>query len=102
MPTVTLRQVSKHFPETVALQDVSFEVGDGELLILLGPSGCGKTTTLRIIAGLEENDGGEVQIGDVLVGAPQRGVFVPAEKRDIGMVFRSYANLAPHDGQRER
>src|SRR3989304_8479044 len=71
------------------------EVKDGELLTLLGPSGCGKTTTLRMIAGLEENDSGTIWIGDRIVTSRERGVFVQPEKRDIGMVFQSYA-VWPH------
>jgi iron(III) transport system ATP-binding protein len=62
---------------------------------LLGPSGCGKTTTLRMIAGLEEPDAGDVWLGDRLVSSAVRNVFVPTEKRHIGMVFQSYA-IWPH------
>src|SRR5439155_584294 len=62
---------------------------------LLGPSGCGKTTTLRLVAGLEEPDGGEIYIDGQIVAAPQRGVFLPPEKRQLGMVFQSYA-IWPH------
>jgi len=78
-----------------AVDDVSFDVEEGELLVLLGPSGCGKTTTLRMIAGLEEPDGGDVWLGSTLVSSAQRNVFVPTEKRNIGMVFQSYA-IWPH------
>ncbi|MEK7216894.1 MAG: ABC transporter ATP-binding protein [Chloroflexota bacterium] len=95
MPNVTFADVTKRFPETLALDRVSFEVQDGELLVLLGPSGCGKTTTLRIIAGLEEADAGEVRIGGSVVNAPAQRVFLPTEKREIGMVFQSYA-IWPH------
>ncbi|MBI4593468.1 MAG: ABC transporter ATP-binding protein, partial [Candidatus Rokubacteria bacterium] len=68
---------------------------EGSLHTLLGPSGCGKTTTLRCIAGLERPDGGEIVIGDRIVAAPARGLFVPPERRGLGMVFQSYA-LWPH------
>jgi iron(III) transport system ATP-binding protein len=74
---------------------VSFDVDDGELLVLLGPSGCGKTTTLRMIAGLEEPDAGEVWLGPRLVSSSERNLFTPTEKRNIGMVFQSYA-IWPH------
>jgi iron(III) transport system ATP-binding protein len=74
---------------------VSFEVKAGEMVTLLGPSGCGKTTTLRLIAGLERPDGGEIWVGDRLVSSTERGVFVAPEKRGMGMVFQSYA-LWPH------
>jgi len=75
--------------KTVAVDGVSFEVKDGEFVILLGPSGCGKTTTLRCIAGLETPDEGEIYIGDRLVND------LPPKDRDIAMVFQSYA-LYPH------
>jgi ABC-type Fe3+/spermidine/putrescine transport system ATPase subunit len=78
-----------------AVDDVNFDVEDGELLVLLGPSGCGKTTTLRMIAGLEEPDAGEIWLGSTLVNSAERNVFVPTEKRNIGMVFQSYA-IWPH------
>ena len=64
-------------------------------LTLLGPSGCGKTTTLRMIAGLEQNDTGRITIGDRIVSDPARGLFVAPERREIGMVFQSYA-IWPH------
>src|SRR5918992_4445811 len=97
MPAVTMREVSKEFASgnVHALDRISFEVADGELLVLLGPSGCGKTTSLRIIAGLEEPDGGEVFLGERLVSSAQRNIFVPPEKRNVGMVFQSYA-IWPH------
>ena len=78
-----------------AVEDVSFDVEDGELLVLLGPSGCGKTTTLRMIAGLEEPEDGEIWLGPTLVTSGKRNLFVPSEKRNIGMVFQSYA-IWPH------
>ena len=78
-----------------AVDDVSFDVEEGELLVLLGPSGCGKTTTLRMIAGLEEPDAGEIWLGQRLVSSAERNLFVPTEKRNIGMVFQSYA-IWPH------
>ncbi len=79
----------KKFDKTVAVDNVSFEVKDGEFVILLGPSGCGKTTTLRCIAGLETPDEGEIYIGDKLVKD------LPPKDRDVTMVFQSYA-LYPH------
>src|SRR5919201_3076929 len=96
---VALREVVKDFASlgTVqrAVDHVSFEVQEGELLVLLGPSGCGKTTTLRMIAGLEEPDEGEIRLGGKLVSSADRIVFVPTEKRNVGMVFQSYA-IWPH------
>jgi iron(III) transport system ATP-binding protein len=78
-----------------ALNDISFEVKTGSFFTLLGPSGCGKTTTLRSVAGLERPDQGEITIGNQLVFSSSQGVFVPGNKRDIGMVFQSYA-IWPH------
>jgi spermidine/putrescine ABC transporter ATP-binding subunit len=86
---VALVGVGKRFGGTAAVDDVSLDVGDGELVTLLGPSGCGKTTTLRIVAGLVAPDRGRVLIGDRDV------TRVPPERREIGMVFQDYA-LFPH------
>lgn len=84
-----LRNVSKLFGETRAVDNVTFDVKGGELFFLLGPSGCGKTTCLRIIAGFYQPDEGELYFGDRLMN------YVPPYKRNIGMVFQNYA-LWPH------
>jgi iron(III) transport system ATP-binding protein len=81
--------------EARAVEDVSFGIEAGEFYTLLGPSGCGKTTTLRCIAGLERPDCGTISIGGEIVSDPQRGIHVPTHKRNIGMVFQSYA-IWPH------
>ncbi|MFN8660544.1 MAG: ABC transporter ATP-binding protein [Thermomicrobiales bacterium] len=86
---VDLRQVSKRYDTTIGVQDLTLQVRKGEFLSLLGPSGCGKSTTLRLIAGFEQADTGEVTIA----GRPMRGV--PPYSRNIGIVFQSYA-LFPH------
>jgi iron(III) transport system ATP-binding protein len=78
-----------------ALRAIDLEVAEGEFCVLLGPSGCGKTTTLRCVAGLERPDSGEIELAGKLVNAPARRVYVPTERRDIGMVFQSYA-IWPH------
>ncbi len=78
-----------------AVDDVSFRIAAGEIVVLLGPSGCGKTTTLRCIAGLEQATSGSISIGPDLMSAPERGVQVPSRLRNIGMVFQSYA-VWPH------
>ena len=78
-----------------AVQDLSFQMRDGEFLTLLGPSGCGKTTTLRCVAGLENPDFGEVLIEGRTVYSSRERITVPTEKREIGMVFQSYA-IWPH------
>ena len=77
----------------VAVDDVSFEVADGEFFTLLGPSGCGKTTTLRCIAGLERPSSGVISIGGQTVYRDR--VLVPTYERELGMVFQSYA-VWPH------
>src|SRR6266576_1328953 len=73
----------------VAVENASFDVGDGELMVLVGPSGCGKSTLLRMIAGLETVTGGTIAIGERVVND------VPPKERDIAMVFQNYA-LYPH------
>jgi iron(III) transport system ATP-binding protein len=79
----------------LAVDDVSFTVETGELFTLLGPSGCGKTTTLRLIAGLEMPDRGSIRLGNRPIFDSERRVRVPANQRNLGMVFQSYA-IWPH------
>src|SRR3954462_14574571 len=78
-----------------AAQNVTFDVPEGKLFTLLGPSGCGKTTTLRSIAGLERPVSGEISIGGEVVYSSGRGIFIPPNRRGLGMVFQSYA-IWPH------
>lgn len=85
----------KRFGNVLAVDDVGFDVAEGEVLTLLGPSGCGKTTTLRIIAGFEVPDQGEASIAGRTIVSTQQRVYLPPEKRDMGMVFQSYA-VWPH------
>jgi thiamine transport system ATP-binding protein len=87
--SLELEGVTRRFGATTAVDDVSLTVQDGEFFTLVGPSGCGKTTTLRLIAGFESPDGGDVRFGD----ASMTGV--PPEDRDFGIVFQNYA-LFPH------
>ncbi len=93
MATVTLDRVRKIYRtrkrEVRAVDDVSLSAADQEFVVLVGPSGCGKTTTLRLVAGLEQLDGGEIRIGDRVVND------VAPKDRDIAMVFQNYA-LYPH------
>lgn len=86
---VRLHNVTKRFGSTVALENVSLAVNDGELMALVGPSGCGKTTILRLIAGFEDPDAGDILFDDRSVLA------VPPEQRGVGLVFQNYA-LFPH------
>lgn len=98
MASVTLSGVHKAYGETKVVKGISLELKSGGFLALLGPSGCGKTTTLRMIAGLENVDAGTIHIDSQLVdGANTR---VPPEKRELGMVFQSYA-VWPHRSVKE-
>jgi iron(III) transport system ATP-binding protein len=92
-PVIRIRGLRKAFGPVVALDGLDMDLRRGETLALLGPSGCGKTTLLRAVAGLGRPDAGTVEIGGVLVEGP--GVFVPPERRRIGMVFQDVA-LFPH------
>jgi ABC-type Fe3+/spermidine/putrescine transport system ATPase subunit len=78
-----------------AVKDLSLDVHDGEIMTLLGPSGCGKTTTLRMVAGLEVPDAGNIYFGDRPVVMTSRRLCLPPDKRNVGMVFQSYA-IWPH------
>jgi iron(III) transport system ATP-binding protein len=96
---LTVRGLKKAFAsETGAFQAVNgvdFQVAEGEFYTLLGPSGCGKTTTLRCIAGLEKPDEGEIVMANTVVFNSAHGTLIPAHRRDLGMVFQSYA-IWPH------
>ncbi|WP_089942052.1 ABC transporter ATP-binding protein, partial [Candidatus Entotheonella palauensis] len=95
MARVEVRGLTKHFGSEVAVAGIDLSAPEGHFVTLLGPSGCGKTTTLRCLAGLERPDAGEIYIGDQCVAAPRQNIWVPPEKRNIGMVFQSYA-VWPH------
>jgi multiple sugar transport system ATP-binding protein len=89
MASVTIQAVKKNFGEVPILHGVDIDIRDGSFTVLVGPSGCGKSTLLRMIAGLEEINGGEIRIGDKRVND------LPPKERDIAMVFQNYA-LYPH------
>jgi len=89
MAKVRLEKINKRFQEVSAIEDITFEVPDGQFWVLVGPSGCGKSTIMRTIAGLETATSGNLYIGDDLVNK------VPARQRDVAMVFQNYA-LYPH------
>ena len=86
---VSIREAVKYYGDFKALKGVSLEIEPGEFFTLLGPSGCGKTTLLRMIAGFNSVDGGEIRFDQTVINN------VPAHKRDIGMVFQNYA-IFPH------
>jgi iron(III) transport system ATP-binding protein len=95
MARVRLEKVSKTYGKHQVIRDLSITVEDSECFTFLGPSGCGKTVVLRLIAGFEQPDSGEIWIGNNLVSCPARKVFLPPEKRHIGVVFQDYA-VWPH------
>ena len=92
---LSIRSLSKRFGDTIAVDDVSIDIHQNEFFALLGPSGCGKTTTLQCIAGLENPGGGRILMGGAPVFDAASGQAVPAHRRDLGMVFQSYA-IWPH------
>lgn len=95
MVDVVLKKVGRHYGSVKAVDDIDLTVKSGKFATLLGSSGCGKTTTLRMVSGLERNTTGQIYIGDSVVSDAARGLFVPPEARNLGMVFQSYA-VWPH------
>ena len=95
MSSVVLSNVEMRFGNFCAVRDFSLEVNEAELVTLLGPSGCGKTTVLRMIAGLESPVAGRIELSGRVLSDAESEIHVPPEKRDIGMVFQSYA-VWPH------
>lgn len=95
MSTVTLSHVTKRFGGVTAVRDLDLEIRDGECFSLLGPSGCGKTTTLRMLAGFEDLDEGEIRVGDRVFSSSAERFYLPPEQRDFGMVFQAFA-VWPH------
>lgn len=90
---IELKNINKVFGTQSVVKDLSLYVQEGQILTLLGASGCGKTTTLRLIAGIQEPDSGEILLnGRVVTG---KGIHIPPEQRRVGMVFQDYA-LFPH------
>ena len=84
MARIQLKNITKRWGATTAVEPMSLDIADGEFLVLLGPSGCGKTTTMRMVAGLEDPSAGEVWIGDRCVN------LLEPKDRDVAMVFQSY------------
>ena len=89
MPEIILKNITKRFGKSVAVDNLNLVIKDGDFVSLLGPSGCGKTTLLRMIAGFNSVDGGEICFDEKVINN------LEAHKRDIGMVFQNYA-IFPH------
>lgn len=91
--TTIIKDLAKRFGTTEALNNINVTIQDGEFIAILGPSGCGKTTLLRLLAGFDSPSEGSIMIGEEKVG--NKHITLPPEKRNIGMVFQSFA-LWPH------
>ena len=95
MSDIVLKNITKRFGKSVAVDNLNLTIDDGDFITLLGPSGCGKTTTLRMIAGLETPTEGEIWIDGKCVFSAEKGINVAPNKRDVGFLFQNYA-LWPH------
>jgi ABC-type Fe3+/spermidine/putrescine transport system ATPase subunit len=95
MSFLRIENLHKTFDRVVAVKRINLEIAEGEFFTLLGSSGCGKTTTLRMIGGLEKPDGGAIYLGQQCLVSAEKNLFIKPEKRNMGMVFQSYA-LWPH------
>jgi iron(III) transport system ATP-binding protein len=95
MAHVELRGVTKRFGKVAAVDSLDLSIERGQCFSFLGPSGCGKTTTLRMIAGFEDLDEGEISVGGKLMSSRPQNLYLPPEKRDFGMVFQAFA-VWPH------
>ena len=95
MAYIELNQVSKRFGEVLAVNQLDLQIAQGECVAMLGPSGCGKTTTLRMVAGFEDLDDGEIRVGDKLISSKREKYYLPPEQRNFGMVFQAFA-VWPH------
>ena len=95
MAYIELNQVTKRFGNVVAVDRMNLQMAEGECVAMLGPSGCGKTTTLRMVAGFEDLDDGEILVGDRIISSKSKGYYLPPENRNFGMVFQAFA-VWPH------
>lgn len=92
---IRIRNIRKSFGDKIVIENLSMDIASGSFTTLLGPSGCGKTTLLRMIAGLEIPDSGEIYLGNRCVFSSERNIVIPPEERGIGFVFQDFA-LWPH------
>src|ERR671937_786316 len=95
MPDVVVENLVKRFGTNTVLKENTYTIRDGEFFTLLGPSGCGKSTTLMSIAGFQNPDEGRIAIGDRTLFDAERRISLAAERRNLGIVFQSYA-VWPH------
>ena len=95
MAYVTLDNITKRFGSVAAVDRLTLGIEKGECLAMLGPSGCGKTTTLRMVAGFEDLDDGEIRVGEKLLSSRREKYYLPPEQRNFGMVFQAFA-VWPH------
>ncbi|MGC3965098.1 MAG: ABC transporter ATP-binding protein [Rhodocyclaceae bacterium] len=95
MSYIRLVNVTKRFGNVTAVDNLNLEIAKGECFSMLGPSGCGKTTTLRMVAGFEDLDDGEIHVGERLLSSRRTNHYTPPENRDFGMVFQAFA-VWPH------
>jgi iron(III) transport system ATP-binding protein len=95
MATMELSQVTRRFGAVTAVDRLDLSVAEGECVAMLGPSGCGKTTTLRMVAGFEDLDDGEIRVRDRLLSSRRKNFYLPPEQRNFGMVFQAFA-VWPH------
>ncbi len=95
MAYIQLNQVTKRFGSVTAVDRMDLEIAHGECLAMLGPSGCGKTTTLRMVAGFEDLDDGEIRVGERIISSKAKRYYLPPEQRNFGMVFQAFA-VWPH------
>ncbi len=95
MSLIELKKINKYFGKNHILNDIDMEIEEGDFMTLLGPSGCGKTTFLRVIAGLENPEEGEVFINGKLAADGKSSLFLPPAQRGINLIFQNYA-LWPH------
>ena len=95
MAYIELAQVTKRFGDVIAVDSLDLGIDKGECVAMLGPSGCGKTTTLRMVAGFEDLDDGEIRVGERLLSSKRSGYYLPPEHRNFGMVFQAFA-VWPH------
>ena len=95
MAYIELEDVTKRFGGVTAVDRLNLSIEQGECVAMLGPSGCGKTTTLRMFAGFEDLDGGEIRVGKRIISSKKTHYYLPPEDRNFGMVFQAFA-VWPH------